>query len=216
VSGNLADAAPALTIWGRRNLSNVQKVTWCAAELGLAVRRLDVGGSSGGTDTPSYRALNPNGTTPTIEDNGFILWESNAILRYLGARYGAGVLMPDDPVARADADRWMDWQLGTIFPPSAVLFRNLVLLPAEARDHAAILRARDELGRLLKVLDDALRDRLYVAGNQFTIGDIPLGIMIHRWFAYDIERPALPAIAAWYKRLTERHAFREHVMLPLE
>ncbi len=204
-----------LKIWGRNNSSNVQKVLWACAETGAKYERVDVGGSFGGNREPWYLALNPNGLIPTINDDGMVLWESNAIVRYLAARYGAGSLWPTDLKVRADADRWMDWQLTTVGPALGPIFFGLVRTPPAQRDLAAIEAARVKLAEILKILDQRLAKSRFVAGDSLTMGDIPLGIIAYRWFTLPIERPDLPHLAAWYNRLVERPAFKAHCMLPL-
>ena len=120
-----------LKILGRKSSSNVQKVLWCCAEIGLAFERADIGGDFGGNKTPDYLALNPNGLVPTINDDGFILWESNSCVRYLAAKYGKGKLWPADPQVAASASRWMDWQLSTVNAPVGTLFRSMLKKPAD-------------------------------------------------------------------------------------
>ena len=204
-----------LEILGRATSSNVQKLLWGAAELGLAFARGDIGGPFGGNDQAAYLALNPNGLVPTIVDDGFVLWESNACLRYLAAVHGAGGLWPIDARVRADAERWMDWQISTLSPSMVVVFRGLVRTPPERRDAAAIAAARDRLASLFGILDAALAERSFVAGEAFTVGDIPVGIAAYRWYHLDIERESYASLARWYDRLTERPGYREHVMKPL-
>ena len=204
-----------LKIWGRRDSFNLQKVMWCVAELGIAHQRIDAGGRHGVTDTPEYLAMNPNGRVPTIEDDGFVLWESNAIVRYLSARHGAGTLCPDDPMRRADADRWMEWQsatMGAVMRPLIItMFRTL---PGD-RDAEIVRRQIDAAGRLWTMLDAQLVNRDFVAGGDFTMGDIPLGAYAYRWFSISETRPDLPGLAAWYERLCARPAFQKHVHLPI-
>ena len=208
--------APApIRIYGRKNSFNVQKVLWCCAEIDLPFERIDRGGEFGGTDSPPYRAINPTGRIPTIDDNGFVLWESNAIVRYLAARYGMGRLCPQDGQARAAADRWMDWQLAHLWPTLSPAFMGLVRTPPAQRDHEAIRTAVRRTAEHYTLLDAHLQNNAYVVGNAFSMGDIPLGAVTHRWFALDIERPTLIAVNTWYQRLTLRPAFMQHVNLPL-
>jgi glutathione S-transferase len=203
-----------LKIWGRANSVNVMKVLWAADEVGRPYERVDIGGAFGGNDQPAYLALNPNGRVPTIEDDGLTLWESNAIVRYLAGRYGAGGLCPADPKARADADRWMDWQQTTAAPPMTTLFWGYVRTAPEKRDPAALEAARKQAAGIWPTLERALEKRAFVAGDSLTMGDIPIGCMVHRWFALPIERPALPALAAWYERLKQRPGYR-YVTIPM-
>ncbi len=204
-----------LKIWGRKTSSNVQKVLWCCGELGLAFERVDLGGPFGGNREPEYLALNPNGLVPTIEDDGFVLWESNSIVRYLAAKHGSGGLWPTEPRRRADTDRWMDWQATTVGPLMVAVFQGLVRTPPEERDAAKIEATRKIWAASWSILDAHLADEDYVAGGTFSVADIALGIMAYRWFTLEIEREEFAHLAAWYQRLCERPPFREHVMLPL-
>ena len=204
-----------LTIWGRRNSINVQKVLWCCAELGLAYERIDAGGAYGVSNTPEYLAMNPNGLVPTINDDGFILWESNVIVRYLAAKHGQGALYPGDLKARAEAERWMDWQVTTLWAALRPIFFGYVRTPPEQRDAAALAAAERSAEEALAILDRYLQDRAFLAGERFTMGDIPAGISVYRWTALPIERPDFPHVTRWYEALTERPGFRTHVMHPL-
>ncbi len=200
-----------LKVLGHAGSSNVQKVLWCCGELALAFERRDVGGPAGGNRTPEYLALNPNGLVPTIDDDGFVLWESNVIVRYLAAKHASGTLYPTDPRVRADAERWMDWQQTTLAAPMGVLFRALLRQPLERIDAAALDAARNKAGASWAILDRALADRAYVGGDRLTIGDIALGNAIHRWQRLPIERPALVHVQAWYTRLCDRPAYRQYI-----
>lgn len=204
-----------LRIWGRNNSVNVQKALWCCEELGLAHERLDAGGEFGVVNTPQYRNLNPNGLVPTIEDDGFVLWESNAIVRYLAAKHGAGKLWPQDLNIRAEADKWMDWQNTTFWPSFRPLFWNLVRTPVDQRDAQAMEESRLRTIEILGYLDAHLKSRSHVAGESFTMGDIPMGCAIWRWMELPIERPKLPNLRRWFDTLATRPAYRKTVMLPL-
>ena len=204
-----------LRILGRDTSSNVQKVLWAAGELGLEFEREDIGGAFGGNDTPEYLALNPNGYVPTLIDGDYTLWESNSIVRYLAAAHGAGALWPADPRIRGSAERWMDWQIATLSPTMVTVFRGLVRTPPEERDMASIAAARDRTARLLAMLDAALAGSEFVAGDEFTVGDIPVGIATYRWYHLDIEREDFRNLERWYRRLAQRSAYREHIMKPL-
>ena len=196
---------------GRANSSNVMKAIWLLEELGLPYQREDLGGPFGGTDTPEYRAMNPNGTVPTLVEDEFVLWESNAILRYLCAANAPGSPMwPNDLHARASIDRWMDWQQAVLNRPASVVFVGLVRTPPERRDEAAIRAAVGEAGRLWGLLDVILARMPYVAGPVFTLADIPLGVHVHRWFFFPVDKPDLPHLRAWYDRLLQRPAYRDH------
>jgi glutathione S-transferase len=201
-----------LRILGRKTSSNVQKVLWCCGEIGLAFERTDLGGPFGGNKTPEYLALNPNGLVPTIDDDGFVLWESNAIVRYLAATHAAGSLFPSDLKARADADRWMDWQQTTIASPLGILFRGLLKKPPDTIERAEIEAARGRAATALAILDARLARSRYVAGDTLTMGDIALGYAPHRWLLMPLERPALPNLERWYRDLSARPAYTEHVV----
>ena len=200
-----------MILWGRLNSHNVKKVAWLAIEAGIDHERRDIGGAFGFTD--AYLALNPNRLIPTIEDDGFVLWESNAILRYLAARY-APALWPADPQARALGDRWMDWQFGFADAQRDAFLNLLRRSPAE-RDQAAIERSAVATGKLMAILDAELARRPWLSGDEFGIGDIPMGVYAHTWFSLPIERPDRPHVAAWYERLKTRPGYAETVMIPL-
>jgi glutathione S-transferase len=205
-----------LTIYGRTNSVNVQKVLWCLAELELPHERIDAGLAFGKNSEPWYLALNPNGRVPLLVDGGFSLWESNTIVRYLAGKHGAGTLWPKTPEARALAERWMDWQLSTLVGPVSVVFQALYRTPAAERDAGAIKRNTAEANRAMLLLDAHLATHPYLGGDSFTMGDIPAAATAHRWLEVaGIERPELRAVRAWRDRLAERPAFRRHVMLPL-
>jgi glutathione S-transferase len=204
-----------LKIWGRTNSINVQKVMWAVGELGLEHERVDAGGAFGRLDTEEYGRLNPNRRVPTVEDGDVVVWESNACVRYLAARYGAGSLWPEDPAARARSDMWMDWQASSLLPDMTTVFWGLIRTPEAERDHGAIAAAAKRLGATWGILDQHLGSRRFVAGDALTVGDIPVGAGCYRYFELPIERPRLAGLEAWYGRLRERAPFRSHVMLPL-
>jgi glutathione S-transferase len=204
-----------LKLWGRINSINVQKVLWALAELGVGYERTDAGLQFGVVNEPSYRKMNPNGRVPTIEDDGLVLWESNAIVRSLAAKHGAGTLCPNDPKQRADADRWMDWATSTVAPAITPVFWGLIRTPVEKRDPKAIEEGIEKLGQVFQVLEQSLEGRDHVAGKSFTMGDIPVGTFVYRWYALDVRRPKLPRVEDYYRRLQQRPAYRKHVMLPL-
>ncbi|MEP9352302.1 glutathione S-transferase family protein [Xanthobacter sp. KR7-65] len=209
-----------LRIWGRINSVNVEKAVWCAQELGLPFERIDAGLAYGVVDTPEFLAKNPCGKVPLLEDDGFVLWESNAIVRYLATCHGLGTLMPLDARERADAERWMDFQLGTIAPVLTPVFRGLVRTPLKDRDSALIARTFGELKGALAVPETVLSGSDYLAAGRFTVADIALGAAVHRWFnlpleGTGLERPDLPGLAAWYARLKTRPAVAELWAAPL-
>ncbi|MCP2073762.1 UNVERIFIED_ORG: glutathione S-transferase [Pseudomonas lini] len=205
-----------LKIWGRKNSSNVRKALWCAEELGLAYEAIDAGGAFGVVDTPEYRAKNPNGRVPMIEDDGFVLWESNTIVRYLMARHAAGsAWYPTDLQARATAEKWMDWTTSSFAGPFRTVFWGVLRTPAEQQDWPAIKAAIKECEDLLAMVEQALSEQPYLSGDEIGMGDIPLGSFIYAWFEMPIERAARPHLQAWYARLQARAAYRKAVMTAL-
>jgi glutathione S-transferase len=204
-----------LKIWGRTNSVNVKKVLWAAEELGLQYERIDAGLHFGVNKTPEYLKMNPTGLVPTMEDDGFVLWESHSIVRYLAAKHGAGRLWPKELRSRADAERWMDWTYSFQRELQRPLFWALVRTPPEKRDPAAIEAARKTCAELLKIPERYLAERPYIAGNDLTMGDIPLGCHVQLWMRLPIDRPAQPALEAWFERLCQRPAFRKIVDIPL-
>jgi len=204
-----------IKIWGRNDSSNVQKVLWCCGELAIDFERVDLGGKFGKNKEPAYLAMNPNGLVPTIEDGGLILWESNTIVRYLTEKYGGGKLIDATPEGRAQADRWMDWQLTTLGPAIVPLFWGYVRTAAEKRDAAALKAALEKSSAAWKIVDDRLAKNEYLAGKIFTIGDIPLGVWVYRWFNLPIERPKLDHLSRWYADLQRRPAYQKYIMIPM-
>lgn len=204
-----------IKIWGRRNSVNVQKALWAADEVGVDWEQVDVGGPFGGLDSAEYGALNPNRRIPTIQDGGTVIWESNVIVRYLAAKYDPGGLWPEDPARRAVADMWMEWVQTTLLADITAVFWGLVRTPPEERDNRAIENSAKSLGEIWSRLDGHLADQPYVAGDDFTMGDIPAGAFAERYYRLDCWRPDLPRLEAWLARLQERPAFREHCMHPL-
>jgi len=204
-----------LKILGRKNSSNVQKVIWACEEMSLTFAQEDIGGPFGRNKDPEYLALNPNGTVPTIVENGFSMWESNAIIRHLASRHGVGTLWPKDANDRAHADQWMDWQQTVVNAGMLPLFLQLIRVKPEERDANLIKTARDKAAAAFAILDKHVAKNSYVAGANFTMGDIPLGIAVYRWYTLPIERENYPALKGWYDRICERAAFRKNVMIGL-
>jgi glutathione S-transferase len=204
-----------LKIWGRVNSVNVKKALWAAEELGLKYERVDAGMQFGVTKTPDYLRMNPNSLVPTIDDDGFVLWESHTIVRYLAAKHGMGRLCPSELRARADAERWMDWAF-TFQRAMRDVFWGLIRTPPEKRDAKAIEDGRVASNKLAaEVLERSLERKAYVTGDAFTMGDIPIGCEIQRWMRVAIERPKLPNVEAWFERLRARPAYQKFVDIPL-
>jgi glutathione S-transferase len=205
-----------LKIWGRTNSLNVQKVMWTVGELGIAHERVDAGGKFGGLDQPGYLAMNPNSKIPTVEDNGVIVWESNACVRYLSARYGEGVLWDPDPGVRADADKWMDWMQTALAPDFYDLFWNVVRLPDARKNPEAAAEAAQRLRGHYAVVERQLGDKPFMVGERLSMADIVIGATLYRYYEMPIDHPGLGGIHAWYHRLKDRPAYRHHVMVSFE
>jgi glutathione S-transferase len=206
-----------LKIWGRKNSANVQKVMWGIGELGLPHERIDIAGKFGMNKEPAYLALNPNGLVPTLEDGDMVLWEGNTIVRYLASLHGKGTLEPADPKARAHASQWMDWQLSVLGPAIHETFWGLVRTPPQMRNLAAIEASKAKTTAAIQILDAQLAKTAYVAGDAFSMGDIPVGIFGYRFHALVPERPPLPHFERWYQALAARPAFRDHILsMPLD
>jgi glutathione S-transferase len=203
-------------VWGRATSSNVMKVLWGLGELGLEFERIDVGGAFGKTDTADYRAMNPTGLVPTLQEDDFTLWESNVILRYLHAAHApASPLFPAEPHARANVDRWMDAQQTVLNRPMGQVFWGLVRTPADHRDMTAIAAAIQDTARAWAMIETELAKHPFIAGDAFTLCDIPWGVHAHRWFGMDylgLQRPESPVLRAWYDRLRERPAYQRHII----
>jgi glutathione S-transferase len=205
-----------LRIWGRNNSSNVMKVLWLCEELGIPFERIDAGGAFGRTKDPDYLAKNPNALVPTIEDDGFVLWESNSILRYLArTRAPGGPIYPAEPRAAADCERWMDWQIAALNAPMTTIFFTWVRTPEAQRDLAAAAKARDAAQALWAMLEERLRSHDFVCGKELTLADIVLGIYVHRWFSLPITRDTAPGLEGWYARLKARPGYAKHCIAPL-
>ena len=174
-----------IKIWRRNTSINVQKVMWAVGELGLDHERIDVGGAFGKNNEPEYLAKNPNGLVPTLEeDDGFVLWELNTIVRYLAAKHGPGTLEPADLRMRARASSWMDWQLSVASPAIFGMFWGLIRTPPEKRDPAAIEASRVKTTAAMKILDAHLGNTAFVAGDALSMGDIPVALVAYRFRAW--------------------------------
>ena len=206
-----------LTIWGRANSVNVQKVLWCLAELDLAYERIDAGMAFGKNDQAEYLAMNPNGRVPTLVDGDFVLWESNSIMRYLSLAYGKGApIYPQEPQRRAAVDRWLDWTLSTLQPVDRPVFWALVRTPREKRDMVQIQKDADAEAEVWTVADRVLATRSYIEGDAFSIADIALGAYARRWLGVEgIKRPAMPHLDRWFARLAERPGFVQFIAPPM-
>jgi glutathione S-transferase len=202
-----------IKIWGRNTSSNVQKAMWGVGELGLPHSRIDIGGSFGKNKEPPYLAMNPNGLVPTLEeDDGFLLWESNSIVRYLAGKHDkSGALESKDAKQRALASQWMDWQLSVVAPAIHAAFWGLIRTAPEKRDMAAIKTSQDKTTAAMKMLDAQLAKTQFVAGPAFSYGDIPVGVMCYRYRQLVPGRPPTPNLDRWYDAIAKRKAFQDHV-----
>jgi glutathione S-transferase len=215
---NVADVEQAqITIWGRINSVNVQKVLWCLRELGVEYRRIDAGMAFGRNQEPDYLAMNPNGRVPTLVDGDFVLWESNSIMRYLVLAYGKGSLLyPTAPKQRASVDRWLDWTLSTLQPVDRPVFWALVRTPVEQRDMAAIQKDADAEAKQWLIVDNQLAARRFIEGDEFTIADIALGAYARRWFGVEgIRKPRFAYLERWFAQFAERPGFTEFIAPPM-
>ncbi|WP_186391937.1 MULTISPECIES: glutathione S-transferase family protein [unclassified Pannonibacter] len=209
-----------MKIWGRINSTNVRKVLWCAEELGVAYDRIDAGGAFGLNQEPAFLAMNPNGLVPCIEDEGLVLWESNAIVRYMARTHGKAPFVPElgtpaGEKAFAAADKWLDWTSTTLTGPFRGIFLNIVRRKPEERVQAEIDQSLAACTDLLKVPDAALAKAPYLSGENLGIGDMALGCIAYAWFTMSFDRPDLPHLEAWYQRLTTRPAYQKAVMTPV-
>jgi glutathione S-transferase len=204
-----------IKIWGWIGSSNVQKVLWCCGELELEYDLEDHGWPYAGYKEAPYLALNPNGLVPTIQDGDFLLWESNSVLRYLAEKYADGKLTPSTPEMRASSNRWMDWQLTTMGPLMTPVYRALIRTAPENREPELIQTSSAAAEKGWHILDRYLSRSDYVGGESCSIGDIPLGILAHRWFNLPMEQRGLNAVRAWYNRLCQRPAYQKHIENPL-
>jgi glutathione S-transferase len=204
-----------LKVWGRKSSANVQKVMWLLGEIGLEHEHIPAGGPYGGLNDPKFRAMNPNGLVPVIDDEGLILWESNAVVRYLAAAYG-GALWPASPHERAPIDQWMEWSSTTFQPAIIGLFWGYWRTPEKDRNGDAIRGFQQKVADNLRLLDDILAARPFIAGDAFSLADIPNGVHLYRYYTMGLDVPKLAHVEAWYERLKARPAYAGHVMVSYE
>jgi glutathione S-transferase len=201
-----------IKIWGRNTSSNVQKAMWAVGEMSLPHERIDVGGAFGKNREAPYLAMNPNGLVPTLEEeDGYLLWESNSVVRYLAAKHKSSVLEPADLRTRANASKWMDWQLSVLGPAITPVFWGLIRTAPEKRDHAAIEEGKKKTTAAVKMMDEQLAKTAYLAGDGFSYGDIPVGVMAYRYRQLVADRPPLPHFERWYAAISSRPAFKDQV-----
>lgn len=207
-----------LTVWGRKSSSNVQALMWCIGELGLAYERIDAGFTYGINDTPEFLAMNPNGTVPVLRDNdGDPLWETGAILRYLAEQYADDGFWPKAPGRRAQIDKWTEWsKLNIAQNFTGPVFWRVVRTAPALRDDTAINAALAALDKKFDIAETQLEQHPFLTGENLTLADIQFGHLLYRYFDIDIQRPARPRLERYYRNLTERPAFQEHVMVSYE
>ena len=205
-----------LTLYGRGSSDNVQKTLWALGETGRAFEHVPLGGAYGGLDDPGYAAMNPHRRVPTLVDGDTAVWESDAIIRYVAAKYSSGTLWPEDVAERSRADRWMAWTLAHLYPDSNLLFWLTVRTPAGEQDPERIARVHERLRAPYRALDRHLSTCEYLAGERFTMGDIPAGGTLYRYFNLPVEREPLPHLERWYASLGRRAPYRQHVMVSFE
>jgi glutathione S-transferase len=216
-----------LKLWGRPTSGRTQKVLWTLAEIDLpfdlilASGEMGPGGSVakgnkpfGLVDTPQYRAMNPNGRVPTIDDDGFVLWESNSIVRYLAMQYAPDLLYGNDIRTFASASRWLDWENNELLPPQHDMVMHLIRLPEEQRDAQKLEKARLAFVKRLAIMETELGRTRYMCGERFTYGDIAVGLRVHRWRLFQLACPPFPNIDRWYKEITSRPAFNVWTAAP--
>ena len=208
---------PQLTIWGRANSVNVQKVLWCLCELDLPFERVDAGMQFGRTREADYLAMNPNARIPTLVEGDFVLWESNSIMRYLCLAHGHGTpIYPGGPRQRAAVERWLDWTLSTVQPIERPVFWGLVRTPPEQRDMIQIQKDADAAAELWRIVDRQVATRRFMEGDEFTLADLALGAYARRWLGVEgIARPTLDNVNRWFAELSRRPGFAQYVAPPL-
>jgi glutathione S-transferase len=205
-----------ITLWGRRNSINVQKVLWALDEVGQPYEHVDAGGDAGGLDEPAFRAMNPHGRVPVIRDGEAAIWESNTIVRYLCSAYAPERLCPTSPVERAQAEAWIDWEATSLQPAIMGLFWGFYRTPAAQRDVARNRELEAHSAAAIMTLDRWLGERRFVAEDAFSMADIPAGTLMHRYFGMEVAHPEAPNVDAWRLRLAERIAYKTHVMRPFD
>jgi len=205
-----------LELWGRKNAYNVQKAVWALAELQLDYVHHDVGSASGDLTSPQFLALNPHARIPVLTDNDAVVWESNTIVRYLAAAYGSASLWTGDALERSCAERWMDWELTKLQPDFIALFWGYYRTPLEARDQQAISAAQQRCAQHFELLDRHLQSQAFVAGETFSMGDIPVAVCLYRYFGMGLAVDQPQHLMQWYQRLARRKAFADTIMLPFD
>ena len=202
-----------ICLWGRRTSINVQRVMWVLAELELDYERRDAGGSFGGLDDEAYVALNPHKKIPTLVDGDVVLWESNAIIRYLADAYGRDTIFGPTPAARGTSDMWMEWYQNSVYPNFQAIFHQTVRLPDSERNPDILARAQTVVRNEFAHFERQLESTKFIAGDSLTLGDVPMAACLYRYYTMDIQRPEYEEIARYYERLTQRTTYKDNVMI---
>jgi len=206
-----------LRVFGRKSSFNLQKVMWLVGELGVPHEHIELGGSFGGLDDPAFRAMNPHGRVPTIDDDGTVVWESHAILRYLAAEHGGSAWWPEDAGRRAAVDQWMDWSQCSLQPDFLMgVFWGFYRTPAPQRDTASVSQSIARTTAHMIHVERLLEARPFLLGDALSLADITIGTHLYRYFNLEIGRPSLPNVERWYRTLQTRAAYRQHVMVPFD
>lgn len=193
-----------LKVYGRKNSSNSAKVFWLLDELGEPYDLVLTGRGFGATDTPEFLALNPFGKVPVLCDGEAVVWESNAVLRYLAGR-GPNALWPGDGAGRSLADRWMDWVSISLNPALTRLRKARADgKPGSETDLAAVIRGAEALDRWLAA-------HRFLVGDTLTIADITAAPAVYRWFLLPESSMPLPALARYRDQLEANEGYRRHI-----
>lgn len=201
-----------ITIWGRTTSVNVQKVLWALDEAGQKFIQYPSGGPHGGLDSVALSAMNPNKLVPILSDEDLVLFESNAIVRYIANRYAGEKLQPGDAKARAVADMWMEWYDTTLYPAFIDLFAHMIRVPFKDRKVSHTDAKIEKLNGLMTFLDEHLKRSRWVAGPNFTMGDVAVGVTLYRYFTLEIERPQLSRLENYYSQLLMRPGYASRVV----
>jgi glutathione S-transferase len=188
--------------------SRAFRTLWMAKELGLDYENVPINFADGGTRTPEYLAINPNGHVPAIDDDGLVLWESMAINLYLAKKYGEGSLYPVRLDDEARAWQWSFWGMTEVERPVLTAMFHRALLPEDKRDAALADQSEHELGRPLMVLDQAVAAQPYLLGEHFTVADLNVASILSWARPARIDFSRVPKAADWLKRCAERPAAR--------
>lgn len=205
-----------LHLWGRLNSINVQKVLWLCEDLKIPFDRTDAGMQYGVNKTEAYLQMNPNGLVPVINDNGLVLWESHAILRYLAKKYDAtDILYPKSALQSAKVDQWLEWYNTTAWPVMRPLFWGWIRTKPEDRNKVELEKIRVQMSAALKIFDDQLKSTKWVTGDHFTIADLTLALIAFRWFNLPIEREEYQHLSRWFKQVEQRPGYIKYSSAPL-